>query len=69
MSWEEFNKYPHTICGVIEKWAEETPDKIALIPARLAACIFICLFSKILTSNVDGSIILRNGLFNLLSFS
>jgi acyl-CoA synthetase (AMP-forming)/AMP-acid ligase II len=31
MSWEEFNKYPHTICGVIEKWAEETPDKIALI--------------------------------------
>lgn len=31
MSWEEFNKYPHTICGVIEKWAKETPDKIALI--------------------------------------
>ncbi len=31
MSWEEFDKYPHTICGVIEKWAKETPDKIALI--------------------------------------
>lgn len=31
MSWEEFNQYPHTICGVIEKWAEERPDKIAFI--------------------------------------
>ena len=31
MSWEEFNKAPHTIVGVIEKWAKETPDKIALI--------------------------------------
>ena len=31
MSWEEFNKHPHTICGVIDKWAKETPDKIALI--------------------------------------
>jgi acyl-CoA synthetase (AMP-forming)/AMP-acid ligase II len=31
MSWEEFEKHPHTICGVIDKWAEETPDKKAFI--------------------------------------
>lgn len=31
MSWEEFNQYPHTICGVIEKWAKEKPDKLAII--------------------------------------
>ncbi len=31
MSWEEFNQHPHTICGVIEKWAKERPDKIAFI--------------------------------------
>ncbi|MHA1438840.1 MAG: class I adenylate-forming enzyme family protein [Promethearchaeota archaeon] len=31
MSWEEFNQYPHTIVGVIEKWAKEKPDKVALI--------------------------------------
>ena len=30
MSWEEFNQHPHTIVGVIEKWAKEKPDKIAL---------------------------------------
>jgi fatty-acyl-CoA synthase len=31
LSWEEFNRYPHTIVGVIEKWAREQPDKVALI--------------------------------------
>ncbi|MFX1420095.1 MAG: class I adenylate-forming enzyme family protein [Promethearchaeota archaeon] len=31
MSWEEFNQYPHTLCGVIEKWAKERPDKTAFI--------------------------------------
>ncbi|MEJ2293400.1 MAG: class I adenylate-forming enzyme family protein, partial [Candidatus Lokiarchaeota archaeon] len=31
MSWEEFNNYPHTINGVIEKWAMEKPDKTAFI--------------------------------------
>ena len=31
MSWEEFNQHPHTICGVIDKWAKERPDKIAFI--------------------------------------
>lgn len=31
MSWEEFNQHPHTICGVIEKWAKERPDKHAFI--------------------------------------
>ena len=31
MSWEEFNQHPHTICGVIEKWAKERPDKTAFI--------------------------------------
>jgi len=30
MSWEEFNQHPHTIVGVIEKWAKEKPDKLAL---------------------------------------
>ncbi len=31
MSWEEYNQHPHTIVGVIEKWAKERPDKIAFI--------------------------------------
>jgi len=31
MSWEEYNQYPHTIIGVIEKWAREKPDKVAII--------------------------------------
>ena len=31
MSWEEFNQHPHTIVGVIEKWAEKIPDKTAII--------------------------------------
>ncbi|MFX1503887.1 MAG: class I adenylate-forming enzyme family protein [Promethearchaeota archaeon] len=31
MSWEEYNQYPHTICGIIEKWAKERPDKNAFI--------------------------------------
>jgi acyl-CoA synthetase (AMP-forming)/AMP-acid ligase II len=31
MSWEEFNKVPHTINAVIDKWAEEKPDKVVLI--------------------------------------
>lgn len=31
MSWEEFNMHPHTICGVIEKWAKDRPDNVALI--------------------------------------
>ena len=31
MSWEEYNQHPHTICGVIEKWAKERPDKHAFI--------------------------------------
>ncbi len=31
MSWEEFKTVPHTINGVIEKWAKERPDKVALI--------------------------------------
>ena len=31
MSWEEFNQHPHTICGVIEKWAKERPDKNAFM--------------------------------------
>ncbi|MFX1410014.1 MAG: class I adenylate-forming enzyme family protein [Promethearchaeota archaeon] len=31
MSWEEYNQYPHTICGIIEKWAKERPDKTAFI--------------------------------------
>lgn len=31
MSWEEYNQHPHTICGVIEKWAKESPDKHAFI--------------------------------------
>ena len=31
MSWEEYNQHPHTICGVIEKWAKEHPDKHAFI--------------------------------------
>ena len=31
MSWEEFNQYPHTICGVIEKWAKERSNKTAFI--------------------------------------
>lgn len=31
MSWEEYNQHPHTICGVIEKWAKEKPDKKAFI--------------------------------------
>jgi fatty-acyl-CoA synthase len=31
MSWEEFSQHPHTICGVIEKWAKEKPDKKAFI--------------------------------------
>jgi len=31
LSWEEFNQHPHTICGVIEKWAKERPDKHAFI--------------------------------------
>jgi len=30
MSWEEYSQYPHTINGVIEKWAKERPNKIAL---------------------------------------
>ncbi len=28
---EEFEQYPHTICGVIDKWAEQTSDKEAFI--------------------------------------
>lgn len=28
---EEYNKHPHKIAGVVEKWARETPDKTALI--------------------------------------
>jgi len=31
MSWEEFKTVPHTINGVIDKWAEERPDKVAFI--------------------------------------
>jgi hypothetical protein len=31
MSWEEFNTVPHTINGVIDKWAEERPNKVAFI--------------------------------------
>ncbi|MFW9827181.1 MAG: class I adenylate-forming enzyme family protein [Candidatus Thorarchaeota archaeon] len=31
MSWEEYNQHPHTICGVIEKWADVQPDKYAFI--------------------------------------
>ncbi|MFX1327359.1 MAG: class I adenylate-forming enzyme family protein [Promethearchaeota archaeon] len=31
MSWEEYNQYPHTIVSVIEKWAKEKPDKLAII--------------------------------------
>jgi fatty-acyl-CoA synthase len=31
MSWEEFETYPHTINGVIEKWAKEKPEKVAFI--------------------------------------
>lgn len=31
MSWEEYNQHPHTICGVIEKWAKERSDKHAFI--------------------------------------
>ncbi|MFX1235014.1 MAG: AMP-binding protein, partial [Promethearchaeota archaeon] len=31
MSWEEFKTVPHTINGVVEKWAKEKPDKVALI--------------------------------------
>ncbi|MFX1243173.1 MAG: class I adenylate-forming enzyme family protein [Promethearchaeota archaeon] len=31
MSWEEFNQHPHTICGIIEKWTKEKPDKTAFI--------------------------------------
>ena len=30
MSLEEFKTVPHTINGVIDKWAEERPDKVAL---------------------------------------
>lgn len=33
MSWEEFNKHPHTINGVIDKWATKTPDAKAIIVA------------------------------------
>jgi fatty-acyl-CoA synthase len=33
MSEEEFAKLPHFICEVIEKWAKEKPDSIALIDA------------------------------------
>ncbi|MFO8019893.1 MAG: class I adenylate-forming enzyme family protein [Promethearchaeia archaeon] len=33
MSMEEFNKYPHTINGVIDKWAEKKPDNTAIIIA------------------------------------
>ncbi|MFX0008972.1 MAG: class I adenylate-forming enzyme family protein [Candidatus Hermodarchaeota archaeon] len=31
MSLEEFKQHPHTINGVIEKWAKEKPNKTALI--------------------------------------
>ena len=31
MSWEEFNKLPHTIVAAIEKWAQDRPDKTAMI--------------------------------------
>lgn len=31
MTLEEFNSYPHTVVGVIEKWASRTPDKVALV--------------------------------------
>jgi fatty-acyl-CoA synthase len=31
MSLEEFKQHPHTINGIIEKWAKENPDKTALI--------------------------------------
>ncbi|MBD3254938.1 MAG: AMP-binding protein [Candidatus Lokiarchaeota archaeon] len=31
ISQEEFEQYPHTLCGIIDKWAEETPDKEAFI--------------------------------------
>ena len=31
ISQEEFEQYPHTVCGIIDKWAEKTPDKDAFI--------------------------------------
>ncbi len=31
MSWEEFERYPHTLIGVVEKWAEDRPDHKALV--------------------------------------
>jgi len=31
---EEFKQHPHTMYGIIEKWAKETPDKVALIIAN-----------------------------------
>ena len=31
MSWEEFEKYPHTLVGAIEKWAEDNPNHNAMI--------------------------------------
>jgi len=31
MSEEEFKQHPQTICGIIDKWAVETPDKEAFI--------------------------------------
>jgi len=31
VSLEEFKTYPHTICGIVDKWAKETPDKEAFI--------------------------------------
>jgi acyl-CoA synthetase (AMP-forming)/AMP-acid ligase II len=33
MSWEEFNKGPKLLADVVEKWAAERPDDIALIDA------------------------------------
>ncbi len=30
MSWEEFNQHPHTVVGVIEKWAKIKPNEVAL---------------------------------------
>ena len=31
MSWKEYKEHPHTIVSVIEKWAKERPNKIAII--------------------------------------
>jgi acyl-CoA synthetase (AMP-forming)/AMP-acid ligase II len=33
MSWDEFNTKPHLLADVVEKWAKERPEDIALIDA------------------------------------